>query len=885
MSLKNNILFNKNPLPIILVNIISGEIIDYNKSAQEFIAKTEEELININIYELFEKGEQENSRKIKELFKTNDYPQSFFYLNENNEKYQVELISSVIDKSEPEKVLIFFKKIQKIFHYNVIENRLNRMFVDNRVAIIELDSELKCKFCDKNISQVLNCKDGEFEFQNWLESLEIEDKENIVKKLNNLSEEKNSVRIIVRKKDKNKRRGIFSIKIDGIFINNILERIILVLTDLSHSEKILTELEEKNILIERIAEQSPNIIYVYDVESGRNIFINKDLKKVLAYTDLDKLPYESTEIVDSLIHPEDKSQFENYDLKTGNWSKEYIQKYQMRLKARNGTWKWFIGHEREFLRKNDKIINIVGILTDVTELKEAEERLTEAQKIAHLGYWELDLRTQKIFWSEEVYNIFGVENKNQEIDSEFFLSFIPKEEHKIFDKALNEHIFYGKEYKVLHSIILKNGEVKYLIERCKAEFDKNGDAIRCKGSVLDMTEQVKITEELKKLNKKLKESNKELNKAKEKAEQSNNLKTEFLHNLSHEIRTPMNAIIGFSELLNENDFEKEKIPFYSKLILNSSRQLLRIIDDIIEISKLETKQVSIKNKEISINDFLDNIFSIFDLKAKEKGIPLYLKKSINDSDAFIFIDDNKLNKIISNLIENAFKYTHKGYVEIGNRISGDKLEIYVRDTGDGIEKDKLEKIFERFHRVDDNINKTIDGIGLGLAIAKENVELLNGEILVKSQKLKGTIFIVVLPYNKIDKKMNEIEKDQLFTENNKILIAEDEEVNFIYFEAIVKKRFNNLQIFHAQDGQEAVKLCKENDFIIVFMDVKMPVMNGLDATSEILKFKPSLPIVGLTAYSSDEDRNIVLSAGCVDFLSKPIDKQKIFNLIQKYSKN
>jgi PAS domain S-box-containing protein len=390
--------------------------------------------------------------------------------------------------------------------------------------------------------------------------------------------------------------------------------------------------------------------------------------------------------------------------------------------------------------------------------------------------------------------------------------------------------------------------------------------------------------ELKEAEERLKKQNTELLEAKEKAEQSDRLKTEFINNMSHEIRTPMNGIMGFSKLLSKSSLTNDKRNHYINIINNSGRQLIRVIDDIIEISQLNTRQVKAVKEEVCINDVLLELFSVFDTIAKDNNIPLYLVKPLDDEASTIYTDESKLKKVLSNLLENAFKYTNKGNVELGYKMESDEIQIYVKDTGIGIPKAKQKIIFERFSRESDDVANNVGGLGLGLAIAVENVELLGGNIELVSELGIGSHFTIKLP---IDIKTEQTSKslDELHTEVKPlILIAEDEEINFLYLETLIKEQLDiNCDTIHAKNGAEAVEICQNNKNIcLVLMDIKMPEMDGYEATKRIKKFRADLPIIAQTAYSTREDQNKALKAGFDDFFSKPIDEKRLEIVLNKY---
>jgi CheY-like chemotaxis protein len=293
---------------------------------------------------------------------------------------------------------------------------------------------------------------------------------------------------------------------------------------------------------------------------------------------------------------------------------------------------------------------------------------------------------------------------------------------------------------------------------------------------------------------------------------------------------------------------------------------------------------------VCLNDLLLELFSIFELKAKEKKIQFNLKKGLSDERSFMYTDTLKLNKILGNLLENALKFTASGFVEMGYQLRDNTIEIYVQDTGIGINSEKQEVIFERFSQEQKDLTIVYGGLGLGLSIAKENAELLGGKITLKSKKGEGATFYVTIPYdpafpNGMDEGTPVSETEKISQGNGifTILIAEDEEMNYLYLEALIDLIDADIKLLHARNGQDAIEMCKNNPQInIVLMDIKMPGMNGYEATKQIKKFRPDLPVIAQTAYSTTDDKDLAKSAGCDDFISKPIRGEALNQLITPY---
>ncbi len=419
----------------------------------------------------------------------------------------------------------------------------------------------------------------------------------------------------------------------------------------------------------------------------------------------------------------------------------------------------------------------------------------------------------------------------------------------------------------------------------------NQDLLQSKTELINKNEELNLLND--RVTKLLKENRKQniaLKVAKEKAETNNRLKNEFLHNMSHEIRTPLNGIVGFTEFLREPELTKEQRLSYCNIINSSVEQFVRVVDDILEISILETKQVKLIEREVVLNHILLELFSVFDIKAKNNRTPLYIKKGLSNQQSKVMLDDSKLKKVLSNLLENALKFTFQGFVELGYNLIGDRVEIYVKDSGIGIEAENVESIFERFSQEEKELSQKFGGLGLGLSIAKENTELLGGHIELQSEKGKGSTFTVSIPYTPVlgntevkGMAVTGQKVDWVPVEKGSLLIVEDDEISFIYLQAMIDRIHPGLNIIHAKNGLEAVDLCKNHiDIQLVLMDAKMPIMNGYDATRLIKELNPKLPIVMQSAFSTPEEKERGFAVGCDDYIVKPIEKDAFTVIVNKY---
>jgi signal transduction histidine kinase/CheY-like chemotaxis protein len=421
--------------------------------------------------------------------------------------------------------------------------------------------------------------------------------------------------------------------------------------------------------------------------------------------------------------------------------------------------------------------------------------------------------------------------------------------------------------------------------------DEHGNVWASLVSFTNITERKKAellikekNDEIEAQNEEYRQINEELHFAKKKAEESDKLKTAFLQNMSHEIRTPMNAIMGFSDLLTVNIDNKSKILKYSDIINRRCSDLLDIINDILDIAKIESGQLSLNIEECNINALLNELsvfFIEYQKKIGKENISFQLTP-LSDS-VIVKTDKVKIKQILINLITNAFKFTSTGYIKGGYKIENKYLEFFISDSGIGIPQDKQNLVFERFTQLDHESRKTISGTGLGLSIVKGLVSLLGGEIKLESEPDKGSTFKFTIPFDdaKEIKHTPTIENRIGFDvfSNKKVLVVEDDKYNADFLKEILMN--TDLKVLYADNARTAIDIVLSEHIDLVLMDVCLPDMNGYETVLQIHKTNPNIKIIAQTAYASTEDEQLALKKGCVDYISKPI---KSSLLLQKISK-
>ncbi len=380
--------------------------------------------------------------------------------------------------------------------------------------------------------------------------------------------------------------------------------------------------------------------------------------------------------------------------------------------------------------------------------------------------------------------------------------------------------------------------------------------------------------------------------AKERAEESDRLKSSFLANMSHEIRTPMNAIIGFSELISDPEIEFDQRRELVSHLNSNCNSLLHLIDDIIDIARIEAGQLRIFKQDCFINQSIIELYEAFNEThiKNNPNVELLTDIETTDQNLSIYTDPYRFKQIMNNLIGNAIKFTDQGYIKFGYHIepTGNNgfIRFYVQDTGIGLSTKEQSEVFEQFRKLDSKENdKLYRGAGLGLAISKNLVKELGGKIWIESEQGLGSTFYFTLPYEKTNSEFKQTENFSLNYDwkNKTILIAEDEESNIMMINLVLKK--TNINIIQVKNGNDVIRKCQENSIDLVLLDIKMPKLNGLDATREIRKFNTKLPIIAFTAYAMPADQEKASDAGCTDFIAKPIRTDKLLQKLDHYLKN
>ena len=530
---------------------------------------------------------------------------------------------------------------------------------------------------------------------------------------------------------------------------------------------------------------------------------------------------------------------------------------------------------RSYLEEHIDIFCLDGTALYKTQQKldSINHKLAMALDVADIVPWKWDLRKGSILCdvNKSVHGqmLAGTNADQQlEVPSESYFAKIHKEDRERVRRAYDD-LIAGRKDKVREEYrVASDAGGRWHLDWVEAQAtvdqrDDDGRPLNLIGSSLVITPRKRLEQDLRS--------------ARDRAEESNRLKSAFLANMSHEIRTPLNAIVGFSSILAETDEEQEKREYIS-IIENNNALLLQLIGDILDLSKIEAGTLEFNFSDFELNELMHEKENIIRMKTAE-GVELIFEPGL---DACLFHSDrNRLSQLLINLLTNAAKFTAKGSIRFGYRTEGSRLRFYVSDTGCGIPPEGQRRIFDRFVK----LNSFKQGTGLGLPICKSIVEHLGGEIGVKSEEGRGTTFWFTLPYvtgKPCETPCGEVPTVSVEKDKLTILIAEDNDSNYRLFETILRRDY---RLIHARDGEQAVELCRTEHPHLILMDINMPVMNGYEAAAEIRKFAAEIPIVAVTAYAYASDEQKIMQNGFTGYMPKPINapqlKKQILDILRE----
>ncbi len=508
--------------------------------------------------------------------------------------------------------------------------------------------------------------------------------------------------------------------------------------------------------------------------------------------------------------------------------------------------------------------------------------LSRALELNGIGLWAKYDTRDNIWISSMAMDIMGYKESPALTLEQIKLSVIP-EDRPEFEKALNDVLQgfrigelelkiarYENESREFRNIVMHIAQLSGKQENAQGKL--------LLGTIRDTT--------------KMEKTRRDLIRAKERAEESERLKNTLMTNISHDIRTPMNSIIGFSELLNIGNLAYDKRLEYVKTIKNQGLLLLKMIDDIVELTQMETGKVTIRKSPCNIDFLLNEILTIFNqYKVSQNKEHIDIKINYPEKRGkVIYTDPGRLQQLISSLITNSIKFTEKGSVEIGYKpITEQRIEFYVRDTGAGLSRELQKRIFNKVAEDEPGPGKS-ESTGLGLTIARNLIRLMGGKIWVESELGQGSTFYFTIPYEEIPETYHDMAPDEEFVipsytwKDKVILVVEDDEINFKFLEAVLHD--TSAQVLHAINGFQAVELCRSiNKIDLVLMDIKMPEMDGFEATRQIRSFNRKVPIIAQTAFVMEHELKKCHEAGCNDQVTKPIDIKEFFEKVDRYLKH
>ena len=637
----------------------------------------------------------------------------------------------------------------------------------------------------------------------------------------------------------------------------------------------ITERKRAQIEFERNVDVSPAILWITD-ETGTCNYLSQQWYEVTGQTPEQALGFGWL----NSLHPDDKRRTCDAYLDANERQAPFSAEYRLRMKS--GEYRWVVDAANPRYDRNGKYLGYAGTVFDIHEQKmaaaeihELNYRFKRSAQVTGLGIWYCDLPFDVLVWSDEVKRHFFLSPDAHVTIGVFYERIHPEDRERVrltIEKSITGRAAYDIVFRTTNPS--DSEETKSIRAVGWTDYDSEGKAIRFDGITLDVTSELR--------------RNAELEWAKNEAERANQLKSSFLSNMSHEIRTPLGAILGFTDLLKDQNVRAEERAQFLETISRNGKALTRIIDDILDLAKVESGKLEVEQVEFSLLDLVDDVMDLFRERTRAKGIYLraHLGKETPDR---IISDPTRLRQILINIVGNAIKFTNEGgvTVDVVGTSGSDanlKFKVIVRDTGIGMVAEQSHRIFQPFMQADNTTTRKFGGTGLGLALSKRLANALKGDVVIESSQPElGSTFLVTfeaavpsIGHSARPKESHRIYKDAVLL-GLKILVADDSNDNLLLVSRILGKQ--GAGVVTARNGLEAFRLSLAGKYDLVLMDIQMPEMDGYEATRSLRDAGFKKPIIALTAHAMAEERARSYAAGCNGHLTKPLDENELVQMI------
>ena len=897
---------------------LEGNLIMASPSIEKTLGYSPESIIGSNIAEVFYKNPDKRQELMDQLEKEDEVQNyevilihkdgtpipilssSHFIYDKKGDRIGIE--GTFTDITERKKAEEALRESEEKFR-SVVENAPIGIFIVN--------DRFQFIYANEMFGSILGYSQEEIPGKDFRDHLDEESKQIVTDRyIKRQNGEKITPKYEIRAIHKSGKTILLEIRVSVITTKDGQRRTIGQVLDITEQRKNQIQLRENEEKLKASEEKFRTLtnqlpVGVYrTTQEGTFIYFNSQLTSMLGY---DNNELYDISVPDLYVDKNDRDWGIEYLKK----NPEGVQQREIKLMTKQGSIIIVNDTINVTMDQQGNIKYFDGVLEDITDRKKTETALRESEekfrKLAHTTSTAILLYQDEkwIYANPAAERISGYTEK--ELKQMKYWEFVAPEHQEIIktrgkERQSGKKVPSGYEFK----IITKKGEAKWVyLEGSLMEYHGKPAGLisvidishlkKIEETLLEKNNELLTTEEeliasndaLRETNEKLEEQKESLKKAKEKAEESDRLKTTFLANMSHEIRTPINGIVGFTQLLKEQEYsEQERDEFY-EIIDANSRQLLQIINDIIDISKIEVNQLRIKKSAFSLNKLLDEVADIgkMELRIHDKEqIHISIKKTLKDGQEHIKTDNVRLKQILTNLLHNSIKFTDEGTIEIGyKKQPGQKLLFYIKDTGIGIPANKQKIIFDHFRRAHESKSSKYGGTGLGLSISKRLVELLGGEIWLSSKEKMGTSFYFTLPFHQETtmKKTPEARKEKNYSwEGKNILVVEDDPSSQRFIAETLKN--TGVKLIVKDNGPEGLKAYKQtSQLAIVLLDIKLPGKDGLTIAREMKAHKKNIPIIATTAFAMDNDKKSALDAGCDAYITKPLDKKELFSIMDQ----